>query len=134
MSFWQKVQNGVNRAATEVKEQATVTRLHLKLGETRSEIRRKIADLGEAALPLVRDGSIKNETLSAIVAEIRALEEVVASLELELAQTKGEAGHEERAIAPASVPTAAAGSVTPEASNGAVTATAAETPASTATT
>jgi Zn finger protein HypA/HybF involved in hydrogenase expression len=54
MTFWNKVQSGVSRAAAEAEKQTKVTRINLQIGEVQSAIRRKQQELGEAALKLVR--------------------------------------------------------------------------------
>jgi len=73
MTFWNKVQSGVSRAAAEAEKQAKVTRLNFQMGEVQTAIRRKQQELGEAALQLARSGKLSEPTLDPLVAAMSQL-------------------------------------------------------------
>jgi hypothetical protein len=89
MTFWNKVQSGVSRAAAEAEKQAKITRLNFQVGEVQTAIRRKQQELGEAALQLARDGKLSDPAVDGIVEEIGGQETKLAELREQLAEVQG---------------------------------------------
>ena len=88
MSFWQKVQQGVQRgvsqAAEEAGKQTAIARKNLEISGLKGDVRRKTNELGDAALELVRSGALKQERLEALAAEIKTLDERIEAAEREI--------------------------------------------------
>ena len=85
MSLWNRVKTVANKAASEAMEQATIARLNLQLGEERTALRRKVAELGEAALELCRAGKLNQASVVPIYEAIQAQEAKVAEIEKQIA-------------------------------------------------
>ena len=90
MSFWNQVKTGLGKAASEAEKQATLAKLNIQANDARVEVKRKVAELGEAALTLVRSGELNNPTLAAIFEQIKEAEAKVKSVEDEIAETKAD--------------------------------------------
>jgi hypothetical protein len=88
MSFWDKVKSGVSKAASEAEKQTTIAKLNIQLGDERTELRKKVIQLGEAALEQCRDGSLQNAALLAIYEEIKGQEAKIAEVESQIANAK----------------------------------------------
>lgn len=88
MSFWNKVKSGVSKAANEAEKQANIAKFNLQIGDVKTEVRRKICELGDAALTLCRDGSLTQPSLLAVYEEIKASEAKVRDLEAQLERAK----------------------------------------------
>ena len=86
MTFWNKVQQGVGRAAAEAEKQARIARLGMQIGEVEGSIRQKKQELGDKALGLIRSGDLKDPSLDPTVEEIGKDEARLAELRAELAQ------------------------------------------------
>ena len=108
MSFWQKVQRGVSQAAEEAGKQTAIARKNLEISGLKGDVRRKTNELGDAALELVRAGTLRHERLEALVAEIAAVEEKVEAAEREIETIQHEGA--EGAGAPATAGAPAGGS------------------------
>jgi hypothetical protein len=127
MSLWDKVRSGASRATEEVtsrateaanrateaaQKQATTARLGMQIDDTKSEIRRKTADMGRLALDLVRQGDVMHGALLRASQEIGTLEAQVKDYEEQIAKVRsGSSAAEPEAGAPAGSP---AGSPAPE--------------------
>lgn len=88
MSFWQKVQGGVNRAAAEAEKQGNIVKLNLEISGAKGEISKKVTELGTLALQLHRQGELTHAGATSIVEEIDRLEARVADLEKQIAELK----------------------------------------------
>jgi hypothetical protein len=89
MTFWNKVQSGVSRAAAEAEKQAKVTRLNFQVGEVQTTLRRKQQELGEVALQLARDGKLSDPAVDALVASIDEQEARMAELRAQVTEIQG---------------------------------------------
>ena len=88
MSFWNQVKTGLGKAASEAEKQTTLAKLNIQHNDARVEVKRKVAELGESALTLVRSGELTHPTLTAIYEQIKEAEAKVKGIEEEIAQTK----------------------------------------------
>lgn len=88
MTFWNKVQHGVSRAAEEAEKQARTARISMQIGDVESSIRQKKKDLGDTAFDLIRAGKLAEPSLDSIVQEIGQQEARLADLHSELAETQ----------------------------------------------
>ena len=86
MTFWNKVQSGVSRAAAEAEKQARITRLNLQIGEAQNAVRHKEQELGAAALKLARAGKLSDPTIDPIVQSIEDQEKRLTELREQLAE------------------------------------------------
>jgi hypothetical protein len=86
MTFWNKVQQGVGRAAAEAEKQARLTRLNLQVGEAEGSLRKKKQDLGDVALKLCRDGKLAHPDLESLLPSIAEDEKRIAELQEQVAQ------------------------------------------------
>ncbi|HLZ30173.1 MAG TPA: hypothetical protein VKV73_22855 [Chloroflexota bacterium] len=91
MTFWNKVQSGVSRAAAEAEKQARVTRLNFQVGEVQTALRRKQQELGEVALQLARDGKLSDPAIDPLVASIDEHEARLGELRAQLTEVQGAA-------------------------------------------
>lgn len=91
MTFWNKVQSGVSRAAAEAERQGKITRINLQIGEVQNVIRGKQRELGEAAVKLAQEGKLSDPTVDPIVQSIAEQEQRIAELRNELAAVQGSA-------------------------------------------
>jgi hypothetical protein len=78
----------VGRAATEAEKQATIARLSLEANGVRGEIKRKMEEMGETTLRLLRSGELSHPALAGLVDETAALEGRVADLEKQIEQVR----------------------------------------------
>jgi len=88
MTFWNKVQQGVSRAAAEAEKQARSARIGMQIGDVESTIGQKTQDLGGSALALIRAGKLTEPSFDGIVEEITQLEARLAELRGELAEVQ----------------------------------------------
>ncbi len=86
MTFWNKVQQGVGRAAAEAEKQARIARLNMQIGDAESGLKQLKADLGGAALELVRADKLNEPSLTTFVEQIGAQEKKISDLRAELAE------------------------------------------------
>ena len=89
MTFWNKVQSGVSRAAAEAEKQTRITRINLQIGEVQGAIRKKQQELGEVALQLAHEDKLKDPTVDPIVEAIDEQEKKLADLREQLAEVQG---------------------------------------------
>jgi len=92
MTFWNKVQQGVGRAAAEAEKQARTARINMQINDAESTIRQKKKDLGETAFELIRAGKLAEPALDSIVLEIGQQESRLAELRGELAEVQAAPG------------------------------------------
>jgi hypothetical protein len=88
MTFWNKVQHGVSRAAAEAEKQARTARINMQIGDVESTIREKMQLLGQTAFELIRAGQLAEPSLDSIVQEIGQQETRLAELRSELAEVQ----------------------------------------------
>ena len=88
MSFWNQVKTGLSKAATEAEKQATIAKLNIQANDARVEVRRKVGELGEATLALLRSGELTHPSLTAIYEQITEAETKVKAVEDEIAGAK----------------------------------------------
>jgi uncharacterized protein with GYD domain len=91
MTFWNKVQSGMSRAAAEAEKQARIARLNMQLHDVEGTIRQQHQTLGEAALQLVRDGKLSDPALDSAVKSIDEQETRLAELKEQLAEAQNSA-------------------------------------------
>ena len=102
MTFWNKVQSGVSRAAAEAQsgmtraaaeaeKQTRIARLNMQMHEVEGAIRRHQQELGEAALKLIRDGKLSDPSLDGAVKSIGEEETRLAELKDQLAEAQSSA-------------------------------------------
>jgi hypothetical protein len=89
VSFWNKVQAGVSRAAAEAEKQARITRINLQIGEVQGAIKRKHEELGDVALELARAGKLEDPRVGPIVEAIGTEEARLAQFREQLAEAQG---------------------------------------------
>ena len=90
MSFWNQVKSGLGKAASEAEKQANLAKLNIQANDARVHVKRKVSDLGEATLALLRSGELTHPTLTAIYGEITEGEAKVKTIEEEIDATKAE--------------------------------------------
>jgi hypothetical protein len=86
MTFWNKVQSSVSRAAAEAEKQAKNARVNLAIGEVEGTIRRHKQELSAKALELIRAGTVTEPSLQAIVGSITQQEGRLTELRRELGE------------------------------------------------
>jgi hypothetical protein len=94
------LQRGAKRAGFEADKLQRTLKVQNTVGNLRTQIKGKVAHLGETALRLYRQGALAEEELKAIGQAIKALEAQVAEKETELAQIKAETFPEPEEEAP----------------------------------
>src|SRR5438105_2548083 len=92
MTFWNKVQGGVSRAAAEAEKQAKIARLSVQIGGVESTLRQKKQELGDAALELIRAQKLTEPSFDPILQGISEHEARLAELRAELAELQSPAG------------------------------------------
>ena len=92
MTFWNKVQQGVGRAAAEAEKQARIARINMQIGDAESTIRQKKNELGDVAFGLIRDGKLAEPSFETIVAAIDEQEAKITELRGVLAEVQAAPG------------------------------------------
>jgi cell division septum initiation protein DivIVA len=92
MTFWEQAREQAKRlfvrAEAESEKLARLARLNFELSSMRAKVERKTTELGTVTRKLVQEGDIVHADLSAVIAEIEALETRVKELEQQIAETK----------------------------------------------
>jgi hypothetical protein len=91
VTFWNKVQQGVGRAAAEAEKTARIARIQVQMGEAEGTIRRKKSELGDLAYDLVREGKLVEPAFDPIVADVAAQETRLTELRSQLAEVQAPA-------------------------------------------
>ncbi|HEX5414729.1 MAG TPA: hypothetical protein VFZ25_03625 [Chloroflexota bacterium] len=86
--FWDQAKKAASRVGAEAEKQATVAKLNVEINQTHGRIKDKLADMGQAALQLYRNGTIDHADLEPFAVEIDNLERHVKELETQIAEAR----------------------------------------------